>query len=223
MRHFFFILYFLLIVGCYGQQQKQNADITIRGHIGVPAVLSSQMFRTAFNGVYETDLSVNYRVWKNLYAGVGYQNVFFQNNKGVFVFYKTPQGSLSYNTRIMGHSPIIKLGYDYFFSDNGFISYAVNIGYMFARYTNVVIDTSQQNRPYGALSFSAPLVQPEVSFNFNVEDNLVFSFYFAYNNLLYKFDPKSPRFNHVARVNEAGNNYIMSWLTLGFGFSVILK
>src|ERR1044072_4910967 len=131
----------------FSQQKKENAPLTIRGNIGIPKSLSSSMFRTSFNGVYEGNLSVNMKIFSNFFVGLGYQNSHFQNNKKVFAYYQVKNQSgqatgafLSYNTRMIGHAGFLKIGYDQLF-DKGYVSYSLNTGLMLLNYTNVVPDT----------------------------------------------------------------------------------
>lgn len=208
--------------------KKQNAPFTIRGNIGIPRTISSQMFHTCFNGVYEANLSVNARVTDNFFIGLGYQNTGFQNNKKIFTYYQAPgkiYGSLSYNTRIMAQATFIKLGYDKFFSPTAYMSYGLNGGYMLFNYTNVQLDTNIANRPYGATSVIVPYAQPEMSVNFTVDEKqqLALSIFLSYTTQFSHFDPKAPRFNHFEEVKNKNNGYFVSWFNIGFGFSVLLN
>lgn len=221
------LLIFLASIGtCFSQQKKQNAFFTIRGNIGIPKSLSSSMFRTAFNGVYEANLSLNFRLFSNFFAGLGYQNTLFQNNKKVFAYYqvKTPSGAqtgafLSYNTKIMCNAGFVKLGYDAFF-EKGYVTYALNTGFMLANYMNVVPDTNVANLPRRPTNFTAPYVQPEIAVHFLADRSLSFSVMLGYTTLFYKFDPKAPRFNDIQEVVEKHNRYFISWLNIGFGFNI---
>lgn len=225
------IVLFLGFVGiCFAQQTKRNADVTIRSNIGIPKSLSSQMFRIAFNGVYEGNISVNHRLFTNFFAGLGYQNTHFQNNKKVFAYYQAKNQSgqttgafLSYNTRMIGHAGFIKLGYDQFF-EKGYVSYALNTGFMITSYKNVINDTTPANRPYVSKNFNAPYVQPEIAINFLADRAVCFSLMLSYTTLIYKFDPKAPRFNGIGQVVvDTRNNYFVSWINIGFGCNILIN
>lgn len=221
MKKFFAI--FLLLSGfCYSQKvNKQNALFTIRGNIGIPRSISSQMFQTTFNGISEGNLSFNARLFSNFFVGLGYQNSYFQNNK--FLKFQYFNNSIPYNTRLMANSGFIKLGFDKFFSETGYMSYSINSGFMQCNYSNVNLDTSSNNKPYGKLVFASPYIQPEAGINFIVDKNLSFSIMLSYTTLLYRFDPKAPRFNHFEEVRSASNHYFISWINIGFGFNVLLN
>jgi len=176
-----------LVIICFsmfGHSQKEgqeNALFTIRGNIGIPRVIGSEMFRTSFAGLYEANLSLNLRLFKNFYLGMGYQNTQFQNNK--FLKFQYFNASIPYNTRLLSSGAFLKVGYDKFFSDKGYACFSVNSGIMFNNYFNVNADTSLANRPYGLTDFTAPSVQPEVSLNFIVEKHLAFSIMLGYTTM----------------------------------------
>lgn len=218
---FFFILPLLLAAQ---KIDKQNARFTLRGNVGIPRAISSSMYRTAFSGLYEGNLSFNMRVAGNFYAGLGYQNSHFQNDKDIFRF-EYFKVTIPYNTRLNHHCGFLKLGYDKFFSQTGYVSYALNSGLMFSEYLNVNEDTSAKNRPYGEKKFTAPYIQPELSANFivNEKQNLAFSFMISYTTHFASFNPKSPRFNQFEQISGRQNRYIMSWLTIGFSFHILFK
>jgi hypothetical protein len=185
------------------------------------------MFRTAFNGIYEGNISVNARLFGNFFAGIGYQNSHFQNSKNVFEtkIAIDPSGKtaslVAYNTRLDGHGGFIKIGYDKFF-EKGYFSYVLNIGYMSCNYNRVIGDTSAANVPFVSQKFGAAYLQPELAVNFLTDGRLTFSILFSYATMFHNFDPKAPRFNHLAEINESKNKYFISWINIGFGFNVLL-
>jgi hypothetical protein len=206
---------------------KQTAPFTIRGNVGIPRNISSRLFNTCFKGVVESNLSANARLFQDVYAGLGYQNTFFQNDKSIFRNQVTPKASVPYDTKLLMNSVFFKMGYDKFFSDIGYYSFAVNSGYTFAKYVGVLPDTSFRNQPYVAKDFSAPYLQPEFSVNFIAEEKLSFSLMLSYTTLFYRFDPKAPRMAHFqevySQVQAHHNKYVMSWFNFGFGFNVLIK
>jgi hypothetical protein len=229
MKNLLLLLFTLNSLVTLSQPKEQNSLVTVRGNIGIPKPISSRMFKTSFNGVFEANLSVCYRLFDNFHAGLGYQNSYFQNNEKVFVYYtvpapqKTGGATLSYNTRLMGHSGFVRLGYDKFFSKKGYMSYALNTGFMKGGYLNVIPDTSDRNKPLQPAYFVAPFIQPEAAANFIVDPTLSFSIMLSYTTVLRTFDPRSPRFNHIGQVNTASNGYMMSWFNIGFGFNVLIN
>ena len=229
MRNSFIFLVFLIPVLAFSQtRDKRSSPYTVRYNIGIHKSVSSQKFRTAFNGIFETNLSLNARVFSTFFIGLGYQYTHFQNNKNVFVYYqaKDPKGNatgatLSYNTRLVGNAPFIKIGYDQFF-EKGFVTYALNAGYSLMQYNNVVNDSADANQPFRPTKFGAGYIQPEISVSFIADRSLTFSLMFSYTTMFYKFDPKAPRFNAIDQLRDKSNNYFMSWINLGFGVTVLM-
>jgi hypothetical protein len=222
MRQISLVILLSLSLLSFSQKGEQrNALFTIRGNIGIPKAVSSQMFRTCFAGLYEANLSANLRMFDNFYVGVGYQNSHFQNNK--FLKQQLFNNLVSYNTRCVSNGAFMRLGYDKFFSDKGYFGYALNAGYAMCSYLNINQDSSLLNRPYGPERFNAMYVQPEISANFIVDKTLAFSFFFSYTTQFSKFNPRSPRFNQFEQVKKTSNNYVMSWINIGIGFTVLIK
>lgn len=221
MKILFIIFLFLSCLSFAQFKDKESADLYIRGSVCIPNPLSSQMFSTAFDGIYEANLSVGAKVTSNFYLGIGYQNFLFQNDKDFkYTFYKA---SIPYNTKLGGNGFFVRGEYCRFFSTIGFMSYALQTGIMVSEYKNVNEDTNKVNQPFGLIKFSAPFVQPEVSANFIIEKHLSFSVVLSYTTLFSHFDPKAPRFNQFESISNSSNNYFMSWINFGFGFNVLLN
>src|SRR4051812_37762720 len=134
-KTFVLICIALSLSGVSQKADQRNALVTIRGNVGIPKPITSKMFRTSFAGLYEANLSINLRLFDNFYAGIGYQNTHFQNNK--FLKQQLYNTSVSYNTRLLGHGAFLRLGYDQFFSEKGYMSYSLNSGLMLCNYLNV--------------------------------------------------------------------------------------
>lgn len=225
MRKYLLIIFCTFSIFCSSQKiNKENPFFTIRGNVGIPRTTGSMMFRDCFSGIYEANLSFDFKLSGNFFVGLGYQNGLFKNHKS-FVFYKASNGSLSYNTQLIQNGGFLKLGYDKYFSENAYMNYSLNSGFMFCNYTGVVPDTSNANKPYGLTKFSTPYVQPEMSINFVVGEKqaLSFSIMLSYTTLFYQFDPKAPRFNHFQDIYIKGNRYYMNWVNIGFGFNALIR
>ena len=226
MRLKFLLLSVTVGLSLFGQKvEKNNPLFTIRGSVGIPRTTGTQMFRHSFTGIYEANLALALRIGDKFYAGVGYQNALFKNQK-TFVLIPTQSGSISYNTQIIEHSGFVKMGYDHFVNETVYLSFAANSGLMFCKYTNIELDTNAANRPPGLTEFYAPYVQPEFSVHFmgGEEQRLSFSLLLSYTTLFYKFDPKAPRFNHLDSpdIRNKRNNYFMNWINIGLGFNILI-
>lgn len=219
----------LLVSLVYSQNEsskidKQNAVFTIRGHAGVPAGLSSDMFRFAFKGVYEFDLTANYRLFDNFHMGIGFRQTAFKNNPNYFTYHKDKYTSFTipYDTRFIVNSFIINLGYDKFYSDKFYINYTVQSGIAMSQFKKVIEDSSDSNKPFQPKKFSTPFIKAQTSFNFIVDPKLSFNIYFGYQSVLFNFDPRSPRMNQYDELRKKSNKHGIAWLSFGFGFNVLI-
>lgn len=221
MRKALIIVILFFTYSSFSQSSKrENTPITVRGIVGIAKTISSEQFRTSFSGLYEANISLNFKVKKYYFVGLGYQSNFFKN--GQALSYQYYNVSIPYNTQLIGNSGFIKLGYDHFL-EKVYMSYALNIGYSYYQYKNVNQDSSLANQPFVGTTFSAPYLQPEFSINFLTDRNVSFSFIMSYTTLFYFYDPKAPRFNQFKEINESSNKAVMGWLNIGFGFNILIN
>jgi hypothetical protein len=221
MRKLALLLSVLLSFSAHSQSaKKENAPVTIRGVIGISRATSSQQFRQSFDGVFEANISLNFKVKKQFFIGAGYQSDFFKNKETIQ--YKNYNASIPYNTQLVGNSAYVKLGYDQFL-EKVYMSYALNVGYSFFQYKNVNQDSSLANQPFVGISFSAPYLQPEIAVNFLTDRRLSFSIILSYTTLFYFYDPKAPRFNQFEEINDLSNKAVMGWINIGFGFNILIN
>lgn len=231
MQRFFILFSALLPFLISAQSRIKTPDFAVKGFVGIPQTISSNMFRTAFSGVYSLGASVDFRAFDNFFVGLGIKNTRFKNNEGLFASQSYPELDpvsgkptgkiLLYNTRLDLSSGFVRFGYNKYF-ERGYLSYALNVGVSMANYTRVIDSKAPENMPSVATSFQCGFLQPEISYNFLTDGRLNFSILTSYNILIKKFDPKAPRFNGIAEIRTAKNNMPISWLNLGFGFTVIL-
>lgn len=222
------LLLFAYFVGLTQEIQKESANITIRGYVGIPRAVGSKMFSKAFRGVYETSLNINFKIVKNTFVGLGYFNNLFEANPTVFVKYQAPAkkgggATIPYDTQMSNNGAYIKVGYDKFVTQEIYTTVSVNTGYMFSNYSRIIPDSSSANQPFVKSNFGAIFFQPELSAHFITEKILSFSLNIGHTTLFKKFDPKAPRFNQVQEVRDMRNNAPMNWLSISFGFAVLIN
>jgi hypothetical protein len=76
--------------------------------------------------------------------------------------------------------------------------------------------------PAAGRRFQAAYIQPEVSFNFVMEQRLAFSFFLSYTTMMYRYDARAPKLRHFPQINEKGDRFPMMYFNFGFGFTVLL-
>lgn len=231
MQHKLIAFFIVLTVCLNAQSLKRTPPFTIKGTVGIPQSVSSSMFHTAFSGVYDVGLNVNARAFSNFYVGLAMRNLRFQNNKKIFdgiqntVVTSATGGQTiivnKYETKLNCVGAAIRLGYDQFF-EKVYVSYGLETGVFSGNYLNVNENNAVENLPRVAKVFTSPYVQPDIALNFYADGRLNFSVLFGYGVMFKKFDPKAPQFNGIGEIRERKNNMPISWVNIGFGFSVLL-
>ena len=105
---------------------------SIRANVGIPKIASSKQYRNSFSGIITADGSINYKLFSNFFVGLGYSYTYFKCQK----YFRDPLRD-NINTTLEMQSGYLKLGYDNFFSDNGFATFSVNMGYGNSKYTSI--------------------------------------------------------------------------------------
>jgi hypothetical protein len=229
MRHFFYTLFFLLLLLCTGKaqdaedydeyQEKKRVHtdfkeslFSVRFSTTLPAPVSNAVLRIKFRGVYEMNLSLNIRLTDNFFCGLGFKS-------GMLGLYNIPNpnstGSLlDLNTKMQLYTGYIKIGYNRFHTENIFSTFALNMGYNSSFFTNVV----NINAPIISTTFTSALIEPEYSLNFAVEDNFSFGIFLSYNYMPTVFNPTNIALQSVTSLSGLKTNSATGIINFGFGF-----
>jgi len=162
------------------QDREPLPFFSIRGSCSIPKIVGSEAFRISFLGVYDANLTFNFRMGKKLTIGIGYQSCIF--NQTATFKYK------GLDTKLQIHNGLIRIGYDKYTSAKSFASLSVTSGYGVNKYTAVKAVRDSLNGKYPTF-FTATFLRPEASINFLVEDNFAFGVLIAYNMILSQYDP----------------------------------
>lgn len=205
----------LVFVSSLAFSQKETTLLprfAIRAECNIPKVLSSQAYRTSFNGLYDGGIKFTGRLMSNFCLGIGYNNALFNTTTQ----FRDPYGR-NINTRQQVHDGVFSIVYDKFAGEKSFWSFSLNTGVSYNKYTSVVAkaDSLYKNIP---TNFVTGFIRPEASINFLVESNFAFSINLSYNLSLYNFDPTIPRLDKYLNYNQLRNNFNVGWLSFGFGF-----
>jgi hypothetical protein len=208
----YLIAYFFLMscLFSFSQESKpQLPKLSIRGNAGIPKVTSSQAFRNSFSGVFVGDLNIDYKIFSNFFAGIGYSYTYYTPQK---VF-----RDQAINTNLQSHNGYLKLGVDHFFSNNGFATISLNTGYNYNQYTSIVYknDTLKGKFP---TQFNSSFIEPMLGLYFIVDPNFAIGGHLSYNYNFSQFNPNYPSFNKWFDYGKVKNNWNMSSITFGFGF-----
>ena len=207
----------ILTVSLIGFAQDKAPELprfAIRGNIGIPKVVSSQSFRNSFSGVIEGNANVTCKLVSDFIFGVGYSYTYYKSQKAF--------RDQSVNTNMQSQNGYLKLGYDKFYSDNGFVTFSVNMGYNFNQYKGLRYRSDTLIGKYPT-EFSSAFVEPVIGLYLMVDPNFAIGGHLSYNYNFSKFDPTLPGFDRWLEYRNLKNNWNMSMITLGFGFYYGLK
>ncbi|MGZ3884484.1 MAG: hypothetical protein ACXVPQ_07175 [Bacteroidia bacterium] len=204
----------VLLVFCtpfFSQEERKPLPlVNIRASCTIPKAVSSQAFRISYSGVYDANVSLNFKLGNNFNIGLGYENAFFNDQ-----LYFRQKGL---NTRLQEHNGFVRVGIDRMFVERrGFYSFSVSSGYSFNKYTDVVHSQDSLNGKFPN-SFATYFVKPEVALNFLVEESFAFGISLSYNYCFNVYDPAYNAFGEYISYKQYRNKANMGWISFGFGF-----
>lgn len=208
-----FILSYLIIMCCLAVFSQDKAPelpkFSVRGNVSIPKVVSSNAFRNSFSGVVCGDMNFNYKIASNFFIGTGYSYTYHKSQK---VF-----RDKNLNANLQSQNAYVKLGFDKFFSDNGFATFSLNAGYNFNTYRGVIYKSDSLIGKYPT-EFASAFVEPMIGLYFIVDPNFAIGGHISYSYNFSKFDPTYPGFDKYFEYSKVKNNWNMSMINLGFGF-----
>lgn len=205
-------LYLLIMSGFLCSAQEKAPELprfSIRGNCGIPKVASSEAFRNSFSGVVTADGNIDCKLFSNAFVGVGYSYTYFKTQK----YFRDK----NINTNLQSQNAYLKIGYDHFFSDNGFATFSINGGYNFNQYASIAYANDSLKGKYPT-NFSSSFVEPMIGVYFIVDPNFAIGGHLSYNYNFSLFNPAYPAFDKWFNYGQVSNKWNMSIITLGFGF-----
>lgn len=203
----------ILLMSCFFIVAQDKAPtlprVSVRGNVGIPKVTSSEALRNSFSGILSTDGSFNYRLFSNFFVGLGYE----------YTYYKTQKYFRDKNiyTSMQAHAGYIKLGYDHFFSETGFVTFSLNTGVGENSYQRIIYRSDSLINKYPR-RFSNTFVEPIIGLYFLVEPNFAIGGHLSYNYSFSKFDPRYPGMDKWFDYDKVSNKNTIGMITFGFGF-----
>jgi hypothetical protein len=226
MRHFFYTLFFVLIVFSVQAQDVDDYDaaierrrvhtdfkeslFAIRFSTTLPAPVSNAVFRQKFRGIYEMNLSVNLRITNNFFIGLGFKNGLLGLNS-----IPNPATSVDLTTKMQLYTGYFKVGYNKFHTENIFSTFAVNIGYNSSTFTGVI---NPKNETGLIETYTSMVVEPEYSLNFAIEDNFTIGIFLSYNYMPTVFNPYNIALQDVTSIAGLKTGSATGIINFGFGF-----
>lgn len=203
----------ILLMSCFFIVAQDKAPtlprVSVRANVGIPKVTSSEALRNSFSGIMSSDASFNYRLFSNFFVGLGYEYTYYKTQK----YFRDK----NINTTMQAHAGYIKLGYDHFFSETGFATFALNTGFGRNNYTRIVYKSDSLINKYPR-EFSNTFVEPVIGLYFLVEPNFAIGGHLSYNYSFSKFDPRYPGMDKWFDYEKVSNKNTIGMITFGFGF-----
>lgn len=207
----------LFITYALSSQEKSAPELprfSIRANAGIPKIASSSQFRNSFSGVITGDASVNCKLFSNFFTGVGYSYTYYKCQK----YFRDPLRD-NINTILQTQNGYVKVGYDKFFSERGFVTFSMNMGYSSSQYRSIRYKNDSLMGKYPT-SYSNAFIEPMIGVYFIVDPNFAIGGHLSYNYNFVQFNPLYPQFNEWGPYGytSISNKWNISLITLGFGF-----
>lgn len=213
------MVFILLFTWCIASSQQEKSPpelprFSIRANAGIPKIASSKQFRNSFSGVITGDASVDCKLFSNFFTGIGYSYTYYKCQK----YFRDPLRD-NINTILQTQNGYVKVGYDKFFSERGFVTFSVNMGYSLSQYKSVRYKNDSLKGKYPT-QYSNAFIEPMIGVYFIVDPNFAIGGHLSYNYNFAQFNPLYPQFNEWGPYGYTGisNKWNMSLITLGFGF-----
>lgn len=213
-----YIISCFILMSCLVSFSQDKAPVlpkfSIRANVGIPKIASSAQFRNSFTGVITADASVNYKVFSDFFVGLGYSYTYFKCQK----YFRDPLRD-NINTTLQMQNGYLKIGYDKFFSDNGFATFSLNMGYNVSDYKSVRYKNDSLMGKYPT-QFKTAFIEPMIGLYLMVDPNFAIGGHLSYNYNFSQFNPLHPQFNQWGPYGytNLSNKWNISVVTLGFGF-----
>ena len=183
-----------------------------RINCGIPKYVSSELLYSTFHGVLVADVNMNYRLFSNFFIGVGYSYSYSQAEKEL--------RNQFIHTHMETHNGFLKIGYDKFFSANGFASFSVNAGLNYTTFEGIMYknDTLIGKFP---TQFVSHFLEPQIGIYYFVESHVAIGGNIGYNFNFTKFDSRySGTENRLNGQSKMKNNWNISSINLSLGMYI---
>jgi hypothetical protein len=217
--YFLSVLIFLGL--CFSTSLKSSDDplVKLRFQGGIPRPVSSRLFIYSFNGEMCGQFSGTFHLFGNFYGGVGYLYSQMVNSKQ----FRDPLSSHIF-VRLNSHLAGVRLSYDYVISKNSRWNFSLLGGFGYNEYINRKFSDKDTLIPSPV--FTCGWTQPEISYEYLIDNHLCFSFGLGYSVLFDRFNARQSsleKFYNTSMLKKYGaNSFYISWINFSFGCTVYL-
>ncbi len=212
-RAYFFFIALISFSLVFAQDDDGGSDkvnvrpsrYSVRTEISVPSPVNGA-WRKSMVGVFETNLSFNYKVSHDFFIGAGYKGAFFYTPPKFYIF--------ELKTKMKTHSGFLRIGYDLYKTNTYFISPAINSGWTYTRYSNIVC---KKNPITWEPEYQSWFIEPQLTFNFLPEPNFGISLNLSFVLVDHVWDPEFICLQDHIDFSEVRTDALTSYINLGFG------
>ena len=188
-----------------GDSVRVPFKASFRNSFTIPHPLSNDAFKKSFVGIYDFTPSLNMFIYECFYAGLVYKNALLTIPAN-----KVPDVNIKMQVNNVG----LKIGGDYYTSEKSFLSYGLNAGQNWTKFTSVVslIPNNHSDNNH----FSSLYVEPEINMNFLVEGNFAIGVDLSCIIINKEFDPYAIFLNEHKGYEPSQLNGLMAYFDFGF-------
>jgi hypothetical protein len=179
--------------------------MSMRAEFSVPTPLNAA-WRKSMVGIFEGNISFNYKISHDFFIGVGYKGAMFYVPPKFFLF--------EVKTKMQMHGAYLKLGYDIYKTNTYFITPSINSGWCYTRFTHINCKTDTMTwKP----EYQTWFIEPQVTFNFLPDPNFGICVNLSFVVADHVWNPEIACLQDHIDFSEVRTNKITSYFNLGFG------
>ncbi len=178
----------------------------IHSEILVPNVMAYPGFRHCFKGIYHVGGSINIRLARGFFMGIG----------GANSLISTQERLQAVDIRMQLYTATLRFSYHHYHSEKSYSSFGVNFGENHSFFTDVVPIHS----PVLDKTYSSFIVEPNYSINFIVDENFTIGMFASYSLFLNPFNPYNIALQDYSSQSVMGDFKPPGFLNFGFCFYV---
>ena len=185
---------------------------SIRVNCGIPKLASSELLRNTFSGIINAEASLNCKLFSNFFVGVGYSYSYSKSQDAL--------RKQNINPNMQMQNGYLKIGYDHFFSENGFTTISLNVGSNFTSFSGIQYYNDSLKGKYPT-QFVSGFVEPQLGVYLIVDPNLAIGGNIGYNYNFSQFDSRYPGTDKwLPNSSGLSNKWNISSITLCFGMYI---
>lgn len=197
------LLVLALLLPAFALQAQKPIRTNLRADICIPIISSNYVLRKSFAEVIDVNMSYQLTLGKNFTLGPALGFTHFTIDS--FTYPK-------FSTRMFITTPAAEVGYQAYMGENSLFTGSLQVGYSFARYSNVFSDTLKTPSGY---NFNALSLEPMMRFYFFTGDRLALGFKLSYK-MIFGYTPyRNLYFDKTNSFNDKQDRGTTQYMNVG--------